>query len=201
MSYSNSFTIVIENQSNYTFQFSYNSDTTTFQDLLEYVSLNYPQYNICPCFKVQYYDNSSNYYDLNMNEKLYQWRNNNSYSQYKLINKNSDKKCVCSETKKKDFIKTKLDLINSIEKINHETYLLQDQKSFMELEVESLKNEKEKLIKENQTLNSKIRELENDLSKNQKETEKLKSEKEKFNLEKDIEINNLKKNMKKQLIN
>lgn len=88
MSYNQQLTIYIEENNSYSIYFSYNQNTT-FQDLFEFIIYSNPEKNICPCYKMQYYHNSnSRYYDLSLNENVYNYINNNSYKQYNIAKKN-----------------------------------------------------------------------------------------------------------------
>lgn len=87
MAYNQQITIYIERSNNYSIYFSYNQNTI-FQDLFEFIIYNNPEKNICPCYKMQYYNNSNGtYYDLSLNENVYNYINNNSYKQYNLEKK------------------------------------------------------------------------------------------------------------------
>ena len=82
MTYYQQITIYIENNNSYSMYFAYNQNTT-FKDLFEFIIYNYPEKNICPCYKMQYYHNSNGtYYDLTLNENVYNYINNNSYNRY-----------------------------------------------------------------------------------------------------------------------
>ena len=87
MAYNQQITIYIESSNSYSIYFSYNQNTI-FQDLFEFIIYNNPEKNICPCYKMQYYNNSNGtYYDLSLNENVYNYINNNSYKQYNLEKK------------------------------------------------------------------------------------------------------------------
>ena len=59
------------------------NDETTFNDALDYISYNFPQYYICPCFDFQYYkgselskiDKNSKIIDLNKSEVTINYQN------------------------------------------------------------------------------------------------------------------------------
>lgn len=88
MSYNQQITIYIESSNSYSINFSYNQNTT-FQDLFEYIMYNNPEKNLCLCYKMQYYHNSNGkYYDLTLNESVYNYIDNNSYKQYNFVKKN-----------------------------------------------------------------------------------------------------------------
>jgi len=91
--------------------FSYN-ENTTFGDLLEFIAYNYPERNICQCFKFKYYNTSnSNYYDLSINEKVYNYINNNGYTQYQIL---LSKRCKCDKKYIDLFKKSKIQIINKL---------------------------------------------------------------------------------------
>ena len=109
MTYNQQITIYIQSSNNYSIYFSYNQNTT-FQDLFEFIIYNNPEKNICPCYKMQYYNNSTgNYYDLSLNENVYNYINNNSYRQYNLVIKKD-----IQHEKHKNFFKLSKFHINNI---------------------------------------------------------------------------------------
>ena len=112
------------------------NDETTFNDALDYISYKFPKYNICPCFDFQYYkdselskiDKNSKIIELNESEITINYQN-----------------CKCSKMFKKFFKKSKIEIINYLNKFIYYS------------------NEKDKIIekkdKEIQTLNSEIERL------------------------------------------
>ena len=93
MSYSNNFTFTIDNESIGSFYFSYDQNTN-FYELLEYISRYKQEKNICSCYKLQYLNTSNNVFsDLSKNEKVYNYRNNQSFDNYKIITNNKHYHC------------------------------------------------------------------------------------------------------------
>ena len=83
MTYYRQITLNIGNEGSYTFHCAYN-ERTNFNDLLDFIEYNYPDKNICSCFKFQYLNNGS-YYDLNMNNRVYDYLYNGSYNEFKIV--------------------------------------------------------------------------------------------------------------------
>ena len=114
MTYYKQINIVIENRSNYNINFAYNNDTT-FDDLLGFISYNNPENKICPCFKIQYCNNSNNiYYDLPMYEKVYNYINGQGFTKYKLIKRKKRRRCNCFENFNKFLTLSKNVIINTL---------------------------------------------------------------------------------------
>jgi len=112
MTYYKQININIESQGSFNIYFAYN-ENTTFGDLLEFIAYNYPEKNICPCFKFKYYNTSnSRYYDLSINEKVYNYINNNGYTQYQIILK----KCKNNQKYINLFKISKIQIINNLSK-------------------------------------------------------------------------------------
>ena len=114
MAYNQQITIYIESSNSYSIYFSYNQNTI-FQDLFEFIIYNNPEKNICPCYKMQYYNNSNGtYYDLSLNENVYNYINNNSYKQYNLVKKS--KRDIQHENHKNFFKLPKFHIYNILNK-------------------------------------------------------------------------------------
>ena len=116
MTYYKKISLNIENQGNYDFHCTYNRKTK-FYDLLENIASNYPDLNVCPCFKFQcmMYSRQN---DIDMNSGVYEYLNTYGYKQFQIINNNSDKKCNCNKYILNFFKKTKSEIIEYIIKIN-----------------------------------------------------------------------------------
>ena len=88
------------------FNLAFNEETT-FNHALDYISYKFPQYDICPCFDFQYYkdselskiDKNSKIIDLNESEVTINYQN-----------------CKCSKMLKKYFKKSKIEIINYLNK-------------------------------------------------------------------------------------
>ena len=108
--------ININNQNSISPYINFNNETT-FNDLLESIAYNFPQYDICPCFEFQYY-NSCNYGWINIdkNSKV----NQIIYNGYRYNITLNNINCKCSGILKNYFKKPKIDIINFLEeKINN----------------------------------------------------------------------------------
>ena len=130
MTYYKKISLNIENQGNYDFHCTYNRKTK-FYDLLENIASNYPDLNVCPCFKFQcmMYSRQN---DIDMNSGVYEYLNTYGYKQFQIINNNSDKKCNCNKYILNFFKKTKLEIIEYITKINESIEkILSDDSSFI----------------------------------------------------------------------
>ena len=112
------------------------NDETTFNDALDYISYKFPKYNICPCFDFQYYKDSE-LSKIDKNSKIIEFNE----SEVTINNQN----CKCSKMLKLFFKKSKIEIINYLNKFIY------------------CSNEKDKIIekkdKEIQTLNSEIERL------------------------------------------
>ena len=99
MSYSNNFTFTIDNESIGSFYFSYNQNTN-FYELLEYISRYKPEKNICSCDNLQYLNTSNDtYVNLSKNDKVYNFRNNQGFDQYKIITNKEHYHCLFYQNK------------------------------------------------------------------------------------------------------
>ena len=185
----------------------YFNNNSSFDDLLESFSYNYPNLRICPCYKVEIYDSFKNaYFKVNMKEKVIKYIN--SYNQYQLIRENN--KCTCNRLITQLFWLPKLEIISKIneyiKKVNKYQKEVDDNKTKENnlWEQIELKNQQIlKLEKENEELknkNEKINELEQKIiiKENQEEDQKkqiedLKNENEKLATKK-IENETINKN-------
>ena len=103
MSQSQILTIYLKESGNsYNLQFCYNQNST-FDDLLEFFSYNYPDLKICPCYKIEYYNKNNIYLKVNMTDKVNNYMS--SYAQYQFIKENNE--CNCDEIIKNYFWKQK----------------------------------------------------------------------------------------------
>lgn len=113
MTYNTSLSLSIVNYGSFSFYYSYGTNTS-FYDLLESVANSYPEKHICPCYKIQYYNNST-YYNLRMNEKVYDYIQRKSISQYQFIYNHSGNYCNCNDIIKNNFNKRKFEIINNFD--------------------------------------------------------------------------------------
>ena len=91
------------------FNYSYNN-YTTYENLLEYVCLLFPNYNFCPCF---HFSNSNN--NL-INNETFLTQTNDINNKLIISNKNNDKKCYCPNEIKNYFKMNKMKIIELYEK-------------------------------------------------------------------------------------
>ena len=88
------------------------NDSTTFDDLIEFLSYYYPDKNICPCFKFKGDYDYKEFHDIDMNWKIKSCIN--KYTKYQIVNMNEDKQCHCSPQFKDNFKKPKKYIINNL---------------------------------------------------------------------------------------
>ena len=184
----------------YNFYYSYNQNST-FDDLLESFSYNYPNLKICPCYKIIYiiynnkgiynnYINNQNAY-VNMKEKVYNYMSSNV--QFQLIKKNN--KCTCDQLIKYFFLKPKLEIIEYIKEVENE---LQQQVEILKQQVSQLTNENNKLKNNYKNLQNDNYSLENNIKEINKEIESKKRELEKKNNE-NINLEKEKKDLQQRI--
>ena len=167
---------------NYYYSCNHNS---TFYDLLESISFTLPNLNICPCYRIQFNNQNNNninsYFDVNMNQKIEDYTKNNI--QYYRVYRKKNILCYCNKIYKDNFRKSKMEILNILEKYKNE-----------------LESKEDQIIELNNTINEKIKiitDLENNYSKINKESNNIPKLCKKIeSLEKDIEnknneINNL----------
>jgi len=88
------------------------NDSTTFDDLIEFLSYYYPSKNICPCFIFKGMYDYKEFTDIDMNWKIKYCIN--KYTKYQIVNMNEDKQCHCSPQFKDNFKKPKKYIINNL---------------------------------------------------------------------------------------
>jgi len=88
------------------------NDSTTFDDLIEFLSYYYPSKNICPCFIFKGMYDYKEFTDIDMNWKIKSCIN--KYTKYQIVNMNEDKQCHCSPQFKDNFKKPKKYIINNL---------------------------------------------------------------------------------------
>ena len=163
--------IYFNNKEQLNFAYSYNN-YTKYQDLLEYISFLYPEYNICPCFCF-----SNNSYYLNNDALIIS--NNDINGFLKLSN---DFGCNCSDNLKKFYRKRKVHIIDTFEEdfkkfANNNNFKKNNfnNNNFDEIKFKKANDELQKQIKEeNQNLKNKNKELENKNKVLKEENRKLK---------------------------
>ena len=177
----------------YGFYYYFNNDSS-FDDLLESFSYNFPKLRICPCYKIKIYnDCNKTYFPVDMKEKVTNYFK--SYSQYQLIREKN--KCTCDKFVKNFFWTPKLEIISKMKdymramnkleliishykskekKIWEQDELLKQQFSNLKYENYALKNEN----KEINELKQKIENIEKKEIDKEKQIEKLTHENEKL---------------------
>jgi hypothetical protein len=115
------------------------NDETTFNDALDYISYKFPKYNICPCFDFQYYKDSE-LSKIDKNSKIIEFNE----SEVTINNQN----CKCSKMLKLFFKKSKIEIINYLNKFiycsNEKDKIIENK----DKEIQTLKSEIERLKKE-----------------------------------------------------
>ena len=152
---------------NYNFTYCSN-ENSTFDDLLESFSYNYPNLKICPCYKIEYY-NRYNYKSekVNMTEKV---KNYLSSSSHKLLFSKENKECICDEFIKDYFWEPKMKIIQKLRKYSQEVNTLKN-------EIKENKSINNKLFKQLENQNQAYSQLQNDNKNLKYKNEKLKEEK------------------------
>ena len=112
---------------NFTYNFNYNY--TTFEDLLEYISFLYPNYNLCHCFKF-FLDNNQNLISIKNEDKISSYSPQNNNNSLNLLITKDKNICSCNLSLKKSFKKTKNEIISDSDKINQ-----------LEQQIDNLNNE------------------------------------------------------------
>ena len=184
----------IEDRAKLQFDYCCNGNTT-FQELLEYLAILYPNLNICSCYTFKK-DNSV--FDINLNETLF-----NCYSSEEKINitlYRNKKDCSCDELYKKYLKQPKKNIIRELndkieklmkrlEKNESEIKFLKDKKIDDENQILSLKKEKE-------AQNDKINSLNQEIQKKENELNDLKNKIKDIEAKSESQINDLKKEKK-----
>ena len=177
--------INLNNNEQLKFVYSYNK-FTKYQDLLEYISFLYPEYNICPCFCF-----SNNSYYLNNDTLIIS--NNDINGFLKLSN---DFGCKCSEIKKKFYRKRKVYIIDNFEEEfkklkNNENIINPDNKKDKKIKKDKKDNYdiEMKLKNEKNKLQSQINELENQITLLREENQKLKNKNKELEIDKNEKAN------------
>ena len=113
-----------ESEDSYNFKYFYNKDST-FYDLLESFSYNYPNLKICPCYKIEYYNSyySNENEKINMTDKI--CKSISSYHKYQLFKENNE--CTCDEFIKDYFVKPKVEIIQKLSEYSEEVYKLRNE--------------------------------------------------------------------------
>ena len=160
-----------EIKKSYGFYYYFNLNSS-FDDLLESFSYNFPDLKICPCYKIELYDISNNTHTRpNMKEKVYKYIN--SYYQFHLIRENNN--CICDQLIKDNFWTPKQEIISKmneyikiLEILKSEISQYKSKENKLWEQVTQLENENKKLKIENDEL-KKNNEIINKLKKQEKD--------------------------------
>ena len=167
MSCSKPIKISIDNKENFSFHYSFNQ-YTTFNDLLEFTAYNYPEVDICPCFrfKIRNEDEISN--DSKVIEYIVK------YSAFQLVDKDPERKCIHNTVYKDYLKKSKLEIFQKyIKKKENDISDYQNEKTKIEKENEKLKEEKKSLENEIESYKSKNKTLQEEMEKIQQKNKLL----------------------------
>ena len=151
--------ISLENYNKIRFNYAYNN-STTFQDLLEFVAQLCPAINICPCFHFKY-KGYEGYREISNNKTIFSLdkKLRNLY----LLNSNRNGECFCEESLKHYLTKSKINIISKFkDKIDELSRKLQKNEKeigFLEKEKKEDKNQIFSLKKENDHHNDQINSL------------------------------------------
>ena len=156
----------INNSQGFYYYFNINS---SFEDLLESFSYNFPNLKICPCYKIEIYNPFNKaYFRVNMAEKVNKYIN--SYNQYQLIRENN--KCTCDKLIKNYFWTPKLEIISKMNEYKNSSNKL-------ELEISQYKTKEVKLwekVSQLEDENKKIKMENNELNKLKKQEKEQKEQ-------------------------
>ena len=166
---------------------------SSFDNLLESFSYNFPDLKICPCYKIEVFNAFNNaYFKVNMKEKVNKYFN--SYNQYQLIRKN---KCTCDKLVKNFFWTPKLKILSKmndymkdlekykleISQYNSKEKKILEDVEFLKHQVSWLKNERDALKNKTKKFNEltiNIENIERQEIEQKKQIEKLTIENEKL---------------------
>ena len=142
---------------------------SSFEDLLESFSYNFPNLKICPCYKIEVYNPFNKaYFRVNMAEKITKYIN--SYNQYQLIRENN--KCTCDKLIKNYFWTPKLEIISKMNEYKTNSNRL-------ELEISQYKSKEDKLwekVSQLEDENKKLKIENNELNKLKKQEKEQKEQ-------------------------
>ena len=164
MSYTKQLKINIENDKDISFNYTFNQNST-FEDLLECTASNFPESNICPCFKFQFPNKNQKQTDINKDLKISDIIS--KCNQFNLVNNFSDKKCHCSSLFKNNFKSSKIEILKRFD--NYINDVLEKEKNNVKKNIDFSENEKNKLKQEIMDLKEKNASLEENLKKSQLE--------------------------------
>jgi len=164
MSFTKQIKINIENAENISFNYTFNQNST-FEDLLECTASNFPESNICPCFKFQFPNKNQKQTDINKDLKISDIIS--KCNQFNLVNNFSDKKCHCSSLFKNNFKSSKIEILKRFD--NYINDVLEKEKNNVKKNIDFSENEKNKLKQEIMDLKEKNASLEENLKKSQLE--------------------------------
>ena len=142
--------ISINNKENFSFHYAFNQ-FTTFNDLLEFIAYNYPEVDLCPCFRFKINNENEISNDTKVIDYIVK------YSAFQLIDNDPERKCVYN-TLYKDYLK----------------------KSKLEIFQKYIQKEKTEIEKEIEKLNEKIKSLENEIESYKNKNKALQEEMEKI---------------------
>jgi len=168
MSYTKQIKINIENAENIGFNYTFNQNST-FEDLLEFTANNYPESNICPCFKFQFPTKNQKQSDINKDLKINEIIS--KCTQFNLVNNYSDKKCHCSSLFRDNFKRSKIEILRRFDEYIND--VLEKEKSNLKKNIDSFENEKAQLKQEISTLKEKNEILEENKKKLELELQNL----------------------------
>ena len=179
----------IKNDNQVSFKCPYNNQTN-FNDLLEIISILFPEKKICPCSKYEIKGKENDYNSINKNDNIKEYINSIKTKEIILKIYKENEKCICElnyQKSKKENIdellnsyKGRNNVINKIENLLKEIDKLQkDIKNLIE-EIKTFLNECEKnnhsLNKENENNKIELEKVNNELSECKKDNDSLKKE-------------------------
>jgi len=103
--------VKIQNSDTIDFYYAYNQ-RSTLDDLLEFIAYNFPEKNICPCFKFK--GNYECQEIMDMDGDWFFFNCLNKYTNIELYNPNGE--CKCNKIIRDNFRKSKIQIIKNITK-------------------------------------------------------------------------------------
>ena len=195
MSFTKQIKINIENAENISFNYTFNQNST-FEDLLECTASNFPESNICPCFKFQFPNKNQKQTDINKDLKISDIIS--KCNQFNLVNNFSDKKCHCSSLFKNNFKSSKIEILKRFD--NYINEVLEKEKNNVKKNIDSFEIEKNKLKQYITTLEKEKASLEDNVKKLQLELQNMEKYKQNEKLLNNYKEENEKLKKKNQLL-
>ncbi len=161
----------------FSFQCPYNNQTN-FNDLLEIISILFPEKKLCPCFKYEIEKEKKTFISINKSDNIKEY--------IKSINSNAislkiykDKKCNCQSYYEKYNQKPKKEVIDDLFNFQKQTEIYINENNNYKTAIEDLKKDLNEIKKENEStkknMEKDLENLQNKVNEIEKENKQLKS--------------------------